>query len=91
MRCVALSTLAERISIHVPREGDDATMRFCGVDTYYFYPRPPRGGRPQDQPHRGEGGRFLSTSPARGTTRLQTDLADAGSISIHVPREGDDV
>ena len=34
---------------------------------------------------------FLSTSPARGTTRdAQALLRDVLRISIHVPREGDD-
>ena len=34
---------------------------------------------------------FQSTSPARGTTIWDTESARAKSISIHVPREGDDV
>ena len=35
--------------------------------------------------------RFLSTSPARGTTRAYGPAKHVFSISIHVPREGDDV
>ncbi len=34
------------ISIHVPRVGDDAVPRRSGGFLQYFYPRPPRGGRP---------------------------------------------
>ena len=34
---------------------------------------------------------FLSTSPARGTTGSRLDIAVKGNISIHVPREGDDM
>ena len=33
---------------------------------------------------------FQSTSPVRGTTGLCTDVQELKSISIHVPREGDD-
>ena len=33
---------------------------------------------------------FLSTSPARGTTRAERERKKAEKISIHVPREGDD-
>ena len=40
-------------------------MRLWG----YFYPRPPRGGRHQQQRDRWCRKKFLSTSPARGTTR----------------------
>ena len=56
----------------------------------HFYPRSPRGERPQS----GQGSaipcRFLSTLPARGATlAVQLDGAD-GPISIHAPREGSD-
>ena len=34
--------------------------------------------------------KFLSTSPARGTTRFDYPGDSANNISIHVPREGDD-
>ena len=35
-----------RISIHVPREGDDPASPVSTCGASYFYPRPPRGGRP---------------------------------------------
>ena len=57
----------------------------------HFYPRPPRGGRRST----GRTPRllhpFLSTSPARGTTIFASVDVQAQAISIHVPREGDDV
>ena len=34
---------------------------------------------------------FLSTSPARGTTMKDFYIPKITDISIHVPREGDDV
>ena len=33
------------ISIHALREEGDSGCRFCSCRTFYFYPRPPRGGR----------------------------------------------
>ena len=35
-----------RISIHALREEGDAASSFCWILISYFYPRPPRGGRP---------------------------------------------
>ena len=55
-----------------------------------FYPRPPCGGRPA---LRSDGRRqkvFLSTSPLRGTTKLQEYEYYWNKISIHVPLAGDD-
>ena len=34
-----------RISIHAPREGGDRRSTERGIQSYYFNPRPPRGGR----------------------------------------------
>ena len=34
--------------------------------------------------------RFQSTSPVRGTTQTLLTISDAATISIHLPREGDD-
>ena len=61
--------------------------RFHGI---YFYPRPPRGGRPAAFSRRPFLILFLSTSSARRTTRARDELARAGRISIHVLREEDD-
>ena len=57
-----------KISIHVPREGDDAPPGAWRVRWEDFYPRPPRGGRPFDFIADDIDAAFLSTSPARGTT-----------------------
>ena len=59
---------AAKISIHVPREGDDVPLLV----------------------HREIIALFLSTSPARGTTRVFAVAVASDGISIHVPREGDD-
>ena len=59
----------EDISIHVPREGDDGRVQRLPPADGYFYPRPPRGGRPVLLLRLPQGlPQFLSTSPARGTT-----------------------
>ena len=56
-----------------------------------FYPRPPRGGRHnQNLPSRAEG-EFLSTPSARRATGVRDKVADLAVISIHALREeGDD-
>ena len=37
----------EDISIHALREEGDVSLRFAVTVKRHFYPRPPRGGRPQ--------------------------------------------
>ena len=82
---------AADISIHVPREGDDCRCHTARSKAKnYFYPRPPRGGRPTRDPVRSLPQAFLSTSPARGTTTAGSRSRLPAPISIHVPREGDD-
>ena len=78
------------ISIHVPREGDDALPMNRCLWMKNFYPRPPRGGRPTYTRTLPKRCPFLSTSPARGTTIAAQQLDASAQISIHVPREGDD-
>ena len=56
------------ISIHVPRVGDDRSAVWCRPRCQYFYPRPPRGGRPRSSSVSPVSPAFLSTSPAWGTT-----------------------
>ena len=56
----------------------------------HFYPRPPRGGRPQLALRCAIGAVFLSTSSARRTTCSIRPPYTAFSISIHVLREEDD-
>ena len=56
----------------------------------YFYPRPPRGGRPYPQTSCSIRSIFLSTSSARRTTLRLMPSHRHGKISIHVLREEDD-
>ena len=62
----ALGELA--ISIHALREEGDVTRRVPLTLTLYFYPRPPRGGRPSPLAPRSTLTRFLSTPSARRAT-----------------------
>ena len=78
------------ISIHVPREGDDCIGTPPTPPDNHFNPRPPRGGRPFYPRLSLPPAKFQSTSPARGTTRYSRIRGTETSISIHVPREGDD-
>ncbi len=55
-----------------------------------FYPRPPRGGRPQLSGNNREGMQFLSTPSARRATRLLVGAEIPGLISIHALREEGD-
>ena len=41
---------SQSISIHALREEGDSRSSFRSRPAAYFYPRPPRGGRHQDQP-----------------------------------------
>ena len=57
----------------------------------YFYPRPPRGGRPYDvRQLDAVDFEFLSTPSARRATSAQEDVYIAGEISIHALREEGD-
>ena len=79
------------ISIHAPREGSDQRLSFRrgkGVD---FYPRSPRGERPEISEKVKQKKAFLSTLPARGATIGPVHRGDCMKISIHAPREGSDV
>ena len=80
------------ISIHVPLAGDDVLLPPVYLYLFYFYPRPPCGGRrPAVLGSLMLSGIFLSTSPLRGTTPGRAVLGAGGGISIHVPLAGDDV
>ena len=79
------------ISIHVPLAGDDLFRFNKGVFFFYFYPRPPCGGRPCKWYPFVPPVAFLSTSPLRGTTDKTTVGKRRSIISIHVPLAGDDV
>ena len=53
----------------------------------YFYPRPPRGGRPSLREHRLPPWVFLSTPSARRATPERTARETEQTISIHALRE----
>ena len=79
------------ISIHVPREGDDFHTYLTQTGKVVFQSTSPvRGTTPQLEVA-GLSGQFQSTSPVRGTTGHLDRQHRHGHISIHVPREGDDV
>ena len=73
-----------------PRGGRPASLSTSGFATN-FNPRPPRGGRPVQEATLTEKVKFQSTSPARGTTGSSPQQQPEVEISIHVPREGDDL
>ena len=56
------------ISIHALREEGDTAGSSKSPKTGYFYPRPPRGGRPQRLRPRLPKQKFLSTPSARRAT-----------------------
>ena len=56
------------ISIHALREEGDRLQERSTHFPSHFYPRPPRGGRPQRRPRKPKLQRFLSTPSARRAT-----------------------
>ena len=79
-----------RISIHVPREGDDCSVRCAPAPGRDFYPRPPRGGRRAGALDDLARGNFYPRPPRGGRLLAVQSYAPTLLISIHVPREGDD-
>ena len=61
-----------QISIHALREEGDGHLSAEKGDRMYFYPRPPRGGRPTRTSSWSAAGQFLSTPSARRATRRWT-------------------
>ena len=57
-----------KISIHALREEGDVRTRSRCLHQMYFYPRPPRGGRPSSSPAFATINLFLSTPSARRAT-----------------------
>ena len=51
-----------------PARGATQPLKFPGIGTCDFNPRPPRGGRRREPPHRAARSAFQSTPPARGAT-----------------------
>ena len=79
------------ISIHALREEGDSTSPSCGTTAQNFYPRPPRGGRPEARPAiRARTIQFLSTPSARRATRQGWRADRRDRISIHALREEGD-
>ena len=87
---MTLDVNKRNISIHALREeGDFCCVERCAFGKY-FYPRPPRGGRPAGQDHGGNTNRFLSTPSARRATQNRKVAPPHDSISIHALREEGD-
>ena len=61
------------ISIHALREEGDLATHKCRQSVQYFYPRPPRGGRPASVGFAVAVSRFLSTPSARRATKTTAD------------------
>ena len=79
------------ISIHALREEGDATRQLLAIAYNYFYPRPPRGGRPLTKRAGFYIIQFLSTPSARRATCMPWQIWRCSDISIHALREeGDD-
>ena len=86
----AFSFAIRQISIHALREEGDRCFACCGYIIAYFYPRPPRGGRPIPILHGSAAVIFLSTPSARRATSSRDFLYSSMSISIHALREEGD-
>ena len=78
------------ISIHALREEGDAGTAAHGPRSHNFYPRPPRGGRPEAEEYKLERLKFLSTPSARRATPRLRCQNQARAISIHALREEGD-
>ena len=78
------------ISIHALREEGDRPGCCTSPPHGYFYPRPPRGGRPIELLPNLTQEQFLSTPSARRATRPHSGHQRGPSISIHALREEGD-
>ena len=56
----------------------------------YFYPRSPRGERPQEQAQAAAGSAISIHAPREGSDELTAKQKAFVQISIHAPREGSD-
>ena len=79
------------ISIHALREEGDFTGNEVVRDSRYFYPRPPRGGRPSPGTVCLYAVIFLSTPSARRATDHLAAASTGALISIHALREEGDL
>ena len=78
------------ISIHALREEGDSGWKGRAGRFFYFYPRPPRGGRRMEVSSPLKTVQFLSTPSARRATALGLGLRPREIISIHALREEGD-
>ena len=78
------------ISIHALREEGDRRGPYPCNSARYFYPRPPRGGRPYFLESSVCSQAFLSTPSARRATYVDLSLTSWHFISIHALREEGD-
>ena len=79
-----------RISTRAPREGSDFQPRSARWPPVYFYPRSPRGERPDCVREVIYKDKFLPALPARGATAQKTPVWANAGISTRAPREGSD-
>ena len=80
-----------RISIHALREEGDSRRTSSRSAFDYFYPRPPRGGRPAALSPSGRPQRYFYPRPPRGGRRRRRQrFPDPVAISIHALREEGD-
>ena len=80
-----------RISIHALREEGDPGFRLRIFSGTNFYPRPPRGGRPEKYRDTQAIIEFLSTPSARRATPVSGSASSQVRISIHALREEGDL
>ena len=79
------------ISIHALREEGDVTASAMSFRTWYFYPRPPRGGRPAAlRPATPEHWISIHALREEGDDDADGDTLTVVEISIHALREEGD-
>ena len=83
--------LDRAISIHALREEGDAPRRPCKGGCWHFYPRPPRGGRPQSRSSRAAPRYFYPRPPRGGRHLCFLSALNVSTISIHALREEGDL
>ena len=83
-------TFRQTISIHALREEGDKVVEIAGCGNGYFYPRPPRGGRPMVPMISMTLGNFYPRPPRGGRPSPTTTRPPPPRISIHALREEGD-
>ena len=78
------------ISIHALREEGDSRQSSCCWCSSYFYPRPPRGGRPERFGHQRNGHRISIHALREEGDQREALCRGRLSISIHALREEGD-